>query len=292
MRPKPSLVAPAAVIEYASRTGCAVTGRPGVVAILLACFCFDHGIALATPGALTGKALRARPARPDPSRITAETRPSHTIPETQWARWRYADHLASAGEVLNFSYGAATVPQQIVPLPSYSRGERRLIRRLMSLSSAPKTRKRAYWNDWSAQFARFRRIDSKYDRATLKEFIDSYVKWRDVEVGAWRLTLASGRVITAKHSSSDKAQIANRDFSSALNGLLRSPAGRAEDIVSVQYFHTHPGEVGGPLSKGDFASLKEFARAFAASNTRVPIHIYAIREVEGELMTFHSSVTP
>lgn len=207
----------------------------------------------------------------------------------QWSKWERPDYRKRAGKTLNLSRGSeAPVQQQILDPRHFDKPQRRLIARLRALMRDEKLQRRDTLRRWreiyeedadgtgQAGTAEANREEQDSGAADLSP---------GVEIGAWRLTLKNGKVLAAIHASGRRFGIKGKDFMPALKELLDSKAVPLARIAMVQYFHAHPDA--GPLSPGDEKTMLSLGDFFRKQGIRIPVHMYAIAEVEREAIVFH-----
>lgn len=180
--------------------------------------------------------------------------------------------------------------QTLFKLQDFSKSEQKLILSLRKLSISPKNIKPV--------------IDKNKKKLEEKDF--SQPEDPFVEMGAYRITLANGEILSGRFTSRqtnglDNIQRNNETRnppSLAFNNILVSKTLEREsqnssfdvsEIVEIQFFHTHPNVVA--LGNGDILflhDLKNFANEHVGPNVRTSI--YAIVEAEGQVYTFQSGL--
>lgn len=195
----------------------------------------------------------------------------------QYKEWQRSGLSPLRQNVFELTYGKKVFgPQEVLHKKDFNRSEQDLIARLQKLQHSNKLTKR-YKRKYFAL--------EKDKAEALHEVSDG------VEVGAWRIMLKSGRVITAIMTSSHYGLIRGAHNEAALMKVLHKNKAGFEDIAIVQYFHTHPRteEAGvAPLSDADFSATTDFFNLFSPKNPEVRIHMYAITQTRsGVTVVFH-----
>jgi hypothetical protein len=187
-------------------------------------------------------------------------------------RWRFLDLVQNANQPFTISrnWTVAKAPQQILFPRHLDSSQRKLVARLNEARFLPKFLHRA----------------AKAVGHSEAELHDG------VEVGAFHLRLRSGRTRSAIHTSCSTDGIDNQDLLSSLAGLFRTYSIELEEVVSFEYFHTHPsrdGHIPDPISADDervMMILKRHMRAVLGPRIP-PIHCYAIGRMDGQTFLYH-----
>lgn len=207
--------------------------------------------------------------------------------------WTAADYLQRAGRKLIFAYENVPTVQEIIPLNAFSAPEKDLVKRLLSLSRNRTYKLQSHAREWRKYFDYYSRHDPSKSGLSRSQIAEQATKMVPVpgavEVGAWRVGLSDGRVVTGLHTSRKPSSIEGKDFQASLNGALSRKLTSPEDvekIVFVQYFHTHPSLA--PLSPEDVQSLGNFRNGLREGRINAPVHMYAISEADGQVVVFYA----
>jgi len=237
--------------------------------------------------------------------ITDEVPPNRREKIVEFSKWKKPDFEQHAGNVIDFTYLArdwkdVTVPSQQLLLLAHLHPAERALVSLLNEKKHGKFARRAAVGEFTAHYKQYTDlVDRARKGGYLKAKIDprqaamenaSVVREQGVEVGAWRIVLKDGTVLTAIHTSSRSNHIEDQDTNRAILSVLnKQPGLRLDQIATIQYFHTHPGN-GGPLSPGDIGVMREVKEFFNKKGAYFPVHIYAIVEVDNEPFVFHHGI--
>lgn len=108
-----------------------------------------------------------------------------------------------------------------------------------------------------------------------------------VEIGFLRLMLADGRRLSFMNSSSYFASV--HDLAPILDKLKNDPNFSWDQVVSIDFFHNHPGSDLAPLSASDSrAQVSLSSRIQELAGRNIPITIHAIQEIRQQVVVFSS----
>lgn len=226
------------------------------------------------------------------SRSLKSTLASHHLAEkveySTHRNWSTKEMNRNLGKVFNFEdFRSEILPQEILGLSDFTPRDRKLIKKLWTISSNNKFRRKAYRNSFDEELtklqAEIKVLDFAKKRA--RENINLYRSSESVEVGLFRLMFKDGSYKSIIHTSSSKYSIEQEQISAAMTAAF----GRRElsEVKLVQYFHTHPNE-GGVLSKTDLNFTEHAAKYFRAEGLDGPFHIYAITQYSKKFFIYHS----
>ncbi len=211
----------------------------------------------------------------------------------EWLNWSLEEFLAVEGRVIGFSRDMTylklpPVSQRVLSLTHFSSEEKKLIAKLETVSQERKFKAR----DSVRRYDFFHRLfgggkpENAVHESEIKSLATERSSSRGVEVGAWVLRTSEGKSFTAIHTSGSSEEVNKNAVKQAIEGLLTSDKINPRDVISVQYFHTHPN--GGPLSVGDDASAGWIRNVFDEAGLRPEVHTYAITRVENQTLVFHA----
>jgi hypothetical protein len=210
---------------------------------------------------------------------------THPIDASSFGKLSLGDVQRLAGRSRWFADGSEEPTLQTIVLPeSLGKPTRRLVDSLVRKSFGGKARNRATVNWFKSSLAEYARNLEGWSISPDGVAAGvAFLKGRKApaaETGALRITLRSGRVVTAIMTSSNWGRIDAEAYNKAQRGLLASQkVSTLDPITKVQFFHTHP--VPGALSPGD----ADFARAMKAIyreiDPNIPVEMHSISVIQG-----------
>lgn len=216
----------------------------------------------------------------------------------------YQDVLEYSNRPIDFRrndryYNPVTLRQVMRPAAELSKEVRKLIDQILDKAKDPKYIKRGISeqfqknsNDYLENMASFGE-DPQVSRKHLKRHKGSIYErcveahLNGVEVGAWRIELKSGKVLTAFFTSSLAGEIKGDDFSAAFSKITQDNNASYNDILKIQFFHNHPRSFLSSLSGPDVETANRLHKIAAAENPDIVFEMIAISQVPtGEVVLF------
>jgi hypothetical protein len=221
-----------------------------------------------------------------------------TILHEDLIAWKKEDFLTHRGWVRFLSPDLAEGLQRFREISSFSKDEQSLIRSLSRRGRAPKFTHGAALRQYQKNAAELEGLEQyqkgHLTQSQISELLYAEVETnKEVEVGAWRITLKSGRVLTAFHTSKRHDNLDPGTFLAAMYGVIKRDGFLPQDISELQYFHNHPpgdSNVAIPISAGDESIAHGISQLLRKVGATCPVHIYAVSEIEKDWVTFELTV--
>lgn len=215
--------------------------------------------------------------------------------DKEFYEWTLEDYLNLEGQVVEMyrdrRFGnKPPVVQQILFLDKFASDEALVIRKLVKLSNTRKFKSRDQQRRYEKDYKYYKELLDKYGGATEEEIksmaIKSALQSPGVEAGAWVIHTKSGKMYTAIHTTGHSEEVGAEAVNRSINALFETNSIRADDILNISYYHTHPN--GGPLSYGDHTASLNVMESLKDQGVQVPFHAYAISQLDGDIVLFHA----
>ena len=114
---------------------------------------------------------------------------------------------------------------------------------------------------------------------------------KSVEVSALQIHLKSGEIFRTFITSADENHVDGERILKGFLMLMSKEGFHPENILEVKFFHTHP-DWNVEVSEGDYLFSLHWREIMRAAKVSASLHMYAISQMQDELLLTHIGLNP